>query len=303
MEHERGPSPTWEPPQPPGHLGSIQAIGTVAAPLLAAVVFTMIALVLPSTGSTDSFSRWPEASLALLALAGFLLISTVQASAWTRRYECTPDDLRAWWPEHFNADGTPDTWVTRVQADQLRNAEMWAERARMFYHAGILCLLAGLAVLVIPPGEVPGARWVLLGVTTSSVAGELYWILYAEFTDPARRRLAVANAVVIAAFLFSLLANVLHGTDEMTTDVAGTFTICALAASVVGSTAALGVSDRSTTAGLLLGTLVAATWLFFLVLAPGTTTRWLSVALLAALAAFHGRVMRGLVRTEHAATS
>jgi hypothetical protein len=74
----------WAFPGPPGYLESIQAAGSVAAPLLAGASFTLVALVLQST---TPFGRWQDLTLLLLLVgAGLAQVFAVQSVIWTRRY-------------------------------------------------------------------------------------------------------------------------------------------------------------------------------------------------------------------------
>ena len=71
----------WAFPGPPGYLESIQAAGSVAAPLLAGASFTLVALVLQST---TPFGRWQDLML-LLVGAGLAQVFAAQSVIWTRR--------------------------------------------------------------------------------------------------------------------------------------------------------------------------------------------------------------------------
>src|ERR1700735_3823437 len=92
----------WSSAGPPWYLESIQAAGSVAAPLLAGASFTLVALVLQST---TPFSRWQDLALLLLVAAGLAQVFAVQSVIWTRRYMVTPDELRQWFPGDFTDGG------------------------------------------------------------------------------------------------------------------------------------------------------------------------------------------------------
>src|ERR1700733_12727628 len=99
----------WAFPGPLGYLESIQAAGSVAAPLLAGASFTLVALVLQST---TPFGRWQNLALLLLVGAGLAQVFAVQSVVWTRRYMVTPDDLRQWYPDQFSDPGErPAQWL------------------------------------------------------------------------------------------------------------------------------------------------------------------------------------------------
>ena len=313
MTNERRPDlPTWEPPQPPGYLESMDAIGSVAAPLLAGVAFTMIAVLLPDANRSPGgdgpagFARWPDATLASLAVAGFLLVSTVQATAWVRRYQCTPDQLKMWWPERHDCRNRPDAWLRRVQADQLNKAVAWAERARVLFHAGILFLLASIAMSAVPHGSASAGRWALLVVTWGAVGGEVYWILYAEFTDPARRRLAVADVVVVIAAPVAVLLGVLTSMGELSPPTATSITTAALLSVTAGAALAAPIAARIAEARwetYLRTTLVATVGLGVAFAVGGDAGRWISAGVLVILGWIHLNSLARMVRLERQATT
>lgn len=213
---------TWRPPQPAGYLDSIQTVGGIAAPLLAGASFTLAVLALqtPAPPAT-AFSRWPDAALACFVLAGFAQIGTVQATAWTRRYMCTPDDLTQWYPGQI-VDGQPTTWLRGFQESHLRQAMRWAQAARLFFHTGVLGLLFGLTAVCVPPAKIGAGRWVVLTVCAAAVIGEFAWLIRAVFLSTALRRrawrqglalLAVAGSVGSSGlrFLSAIMAVLLLG--------------------------------------------------------------------------------------------
>ncbi|MBE1535587.1 hypothetical protein [Actinomadura algeriensis] len=197
---------SWRPPVPLGYLESIQAVGGFAAPLLAGGSFTMAVLALQSSVPGPSVvSRWPNAALALFITAGLLQIATVQATAWTRRYTCTPEDLLQWFPGD-QIDGAPDRFLTNMQASHLRQAYRWAGAARGLFHAGVVALVCGLLVTCVPHGQVTGPRWAVIVVCAAGVVGELLWLVRAVFLDRGLRREAwpaLGVPVLIAAVVIA----------------------------------------------------------------------------------------------------
>jgi len=167
----------WTVIEPLGYLDSIQAVGAFPAPILAGASFTFAALILQSA---RPFARWPDLALLGFIAAGLALIYTVQAIVWTRRYTITPDDLARWYPADF-ANERPTEWLRNRQDSHARQARTWAGRSRAGYHAGILLLLAGVAIAVIPPGHIQAERWAVISVALAGVAGEAGWIAYAAF--------------------------------------------------------------------------------------------------------------------------
>jgi len=109
----------WAFPGPPGYLESIQASGSVAAPLLAGASFTLVALVLQST---TPFGRWQDLML-LLVGAGLAQVFAAQSVIWTRWYMVTPDELKQWFPEDFTDHGErPTQWLLNVQGYNDRDS-------------------------------------------------------------------------------------------------------------------------------------------------------------------------------------
>jgi hypothetical protein len=223
----RGPLPrnTWEAPIPLGYPGSVQALGGLAAPLLAGASFTMTALLLPaitvdSPGSTP-FARWGEIGLTLFVAAGLALVGSVQAAVWARYYDTTPDELAQWYPGEF-PDDRPTGWVRALQNDHMRRSLRWASATRGFYHAGITLLLAGVAVVAVPPapaGEISAQRWLLIVTSTAGAFGEMCWIVIGIILHPLRRRVALAHLGALAAAVFALVTGV--GSGGVTGDDAG----------------------------------------------------------------------------------
>ncbi|MEV5480068.1 MULTISPECIES: hypothetical protein [Streptomyces] len=203
---------SWRPPVPMGYLESIQAVGGVAAPLLAGGSFTLAVLALQSSvPGPAAVSRWPDASLALFVAAGLLQIATVQATAWTRRYMCTPADLLQWFPGQ-QTEGAPTQFLLGMQRSHLQQAQRWANAARGFYHAGIVALLTGLLVACVPRGHLTGARWTVLAVCAAGVAGEFGWLFRALFLDRGIRRQAASDAAVLLAIAVAATApGIWHG--------------------------------------------------------------------------------------------
>ncbi|MGV9901966.1 hypothetical protein ACWDU8_05595 [Streptomyces sp. NPDC003388] len=203
---------SWRPPVPMGYLESVQTVGGVAAPLLAGGSFTLAVLALQSSvPGPAAVSRWPDASLALFIAAGLLQIATVQATAWARRYMCTPGDLVQWFPGE-QTDGVPSRFLLGMQHSHLRQAHRWANAARGFYHAGIITLLAGLLVASVPRGHLTGGRWTVLSVCATGVAGEFAWLFRALFLDRgARREAGLQLAVLLSIALAAAVPSIWHG--------------------------------------------------------------------------------------------
>jgi hypothetical protein len=187
----------WTRPRPIGYQDSIQAAGSVAAPLLAGASFTLVALVLQST---TTFSRWQNLALFFFVAAGLAQIFAVQSIIWTRRYMVTPDELRQWFPDDFTDDGhSPTQWLLNIQAYSDQNARKWARRTRGWINTGISLLLAGIAVGVVPPGDIGPTRWAVVTVAWAGVAVEVAWVIGTLVDEQARRDMMLRSAAIIAS--------------------------------------------------------------------------------------------------------
>jgi hypothetical protein len=181
----------WDWDKPLGYLDSIQAVGAFAAPILAGASFTLAALMLQASSSV---ARWPDIALLCLVGAGLAMIYAVQAIIWTRRYAITPDDLLKWLPEDW-VDGRPTPWLKNLQRSHSHRARVWAGRSRAGYHLGILLLLAGVAVSLVPPGHITPARWLVIGTGCGGVLAEASWIFVATLGGHGSIRYLILRSV------------------------------------------------------------------------------------------------------------
>ncbi|SNQ51845.1 membrane hypothetical protein [Frankia canadensis] len=194
----------WSPPAPVGYLDSVQALGGLAAPLLAGASFTLAALLLPATaggaGVTPGAApgsrlcRWPDITLFCFIGSGLAQVATVQATVWCRRLTATPAEFMTWYPDEVH-DGRPSRWLRNVQASHQRQALRWADRARLWYHAGILLLLAGLVAVSVPPWRIGAERGAVVALTVLGLLGELAWLVVATFRSRTRRRQGLIHGV------------------------------------------------------------------------------------------------------------
>jgi len=148
-------------------------MGTIAAPLLAG--FSLAAFVQVFALSANDV-RYRDVAALLLLLAAVLLVLAVQATFWARQYQVTPDQLKEWWPDATEQDRLE--MLKTEQAEHAASFNTWGRRARIAYNFGLLCLLAGLTVLAIPPASAnPPARWAAVGVGAIAFALELSWVV------------------------------------------------------------------------------------------------------------------------------
>jgi hypothetical protein len=168
--------PYWEIPDPYGQQDALNSMGTIAAPLLAG--FSLAAMVQTLTVTADE-ARWRDAAFLLFMLAAVLFVTAVQAMFWARGYQTTPSEIMAWWPD------APDSKqrLELLRKEQRRLAagfRMWSDRARVIYGAALLCLLAALTVLAVPPQSdraVPFMRWLAVAVGATAFIAEAVWIV------------------------------------------------------------------------------------------------------------------------------
>ncbi|MEU6984104.1 hypothetical protein ABZ946_11825 [Streptomyces sp. NPDC046324] len=108
---------------------------------------------------------------------------------WARQHLITPKDLKEWWPDW-------EKQYHRVTfSNRLRKASetygRWSDIARVAYGIGILCLLSGLTVLMVPAEGVPTSawRWAAVIVGVLATLGELIWVGVSFVPERVRRKL------------------------------------------------------------------------------------------------------------------
>ena len=174
--------------KPYGQAEAVNAMSTVAAPLLAGFAITASTLIL----QIDERLRFPTTTLTLLAAACVLLIFCVQFGYWARYW---------WWGSYQAAleawpDAAKDYRREAVAGELLvyrSRYDTWSGRARRAYTAGVILLLSAFAVLVgagvegTVPQEVPGGGWRVAPavVFVAGVLLELSWVLSSHLTKRA----------------------------------------------------------------------------------------------------------------------
>lgn len=171
----------WVTPSLYGEAEALNSMGTIAAPLLAG--FSLAAMVQTLTVA-KSQARWPDAALLLFLLAAVLFVATVQAMFWARGYQASPQQIKEWWPD---ADDTERMeLLRREQKLHAAGFRMWSNRARVTYSAALLCLLAALTLIAVPPEshDQPSVlRWLAVAVGAAAFIAEALWII-GSFTSP-----------------------------------------------------------------------------------------------------------------------
>jgi hypothetical protein len=156
----------WDAPFPYGFPAAVESSGSGAAPFLAGFTFALIGLILPDTGHF----RHPGSALVLLSASAIAFIATVQCAFWARQYAVTPEDVTTWRPQYPRA-----RQVALQRLHQLA-FRIWARRANRSYRAGIMLLLAGVGLALVPPGSISAARGAAIGVIGIGFVGELLWM-------------------------------------------------------------------------------------------------------------------------------
>jgi hypothetical protein len=156
----------WAAPWPYGDFAAAESAGGVASPLLAGFCFTLIGLIVPEGKGI----RWPGFALVLLVAGGLFFIAAVQCGAWARQWTVTPQELDEWGP------GEP---LGRKEAEQRAHFvgfSMWSRRLRLADRGGIVALLAGVMVMLVPPGHITGMRWLAIVTAACGLVLESLWI-------------------------------------------------------------------------------------------------------------------------------
>jgi hypothetical protein len=170
-------APVWQVPLPLGQQQALQSMGTVAAPVLAGFSLSLIAL----TISVEDSIRWPSLALLLLVCATVAMLISVQTTFWARRYAVTPADMIAWWPD-YGDDPMRRELLRREQSNSSAAEQRWSKRASAFYNGGLLVLLVGIGVMLIPPGTlcaINGFRVAAVVIVMLAALGEAAWIVAA----------------------------------------------------------------------------------------------------------------------------
>jgi hypothetical protein len=171
--------PKWRKPAPLGYGSAIDSLGSVAAPLLAG--FSLASVIIVSDDSVNF--RWPGAVVLALAIAAVALIGSVQCAYYARQYLWSGAEVSDWWPE-MKADTGLETLLRREQAEAFYRWGGWIRWARTTYDFGIMALLAGLGLGLVPlhdSGFQSSLRWAAVSVAFVACVGEAAWIVIASW--------------------------------------------------------------------------------------------------------------------------
>ena len=87
------PGLTFDVPDHYGDAGALDALSSVAAPLLAGGTLALVGVIVQQ----PSALRWPGLALLLLLVAAILLVMAVQCGVWARHHATRPDEIAVWW--------------------------------------------------------------------------------------------------------------------------------------------------------------------------------------------------------------
>lgn len=181
QDTEQGVSLPWGaiPPQPHGIGPAYQAVGEVAAPLLAGFSVALIGVV----GQSPTSFWLPGLSMLLLTLAVGVLLLSVQAGFHARSRYWTRDDIKQWFVDLSPAS---DAVFAQMNNEQFSGDPVtgrlgwkwWIDLTRRGYNSGISILGIALATILAPPETDnfdDALRWVAAGVAVALTALELVW--------------------------------------------------------------------------------------------------------------------------------
>ncbi len=165
--------PRWRRPSPLGYGPAIDAMGNVAAPLLAGFSVATLGIVLTAEQSL----RWPGAVLICLTAAAAFFVMCLQCGFHARQHLYSPADAAAWW-EKSDLEARRDD----IQAEQEHDYQIWLiwmNRTRRLYNFGIYALWVGIGIALVPPSRESMAeascRWAAVGVAVAALLAELLW--------------------------------------------------------------------------------------------------------------------------------
>jgi hypothetical protein len=129
----------------------IDSLGTVTLPLLAGFSITSVVVVSDDAGNF----RWPGLTILVLTFAALVLLGAVQSAYHARLYVSKDDTGRD-------------------------KARFWVWWTRTLYDIGLLALLAGLGLVVVPlhyVGREAGFRWAAAALALCACVIEFIWKL------------------------------------------------------------------------------------------------------------------------------
>lgn len=179
----------WRFPQRFGYGEAVQAAGTVVAPLLAGFTIALIGLVVDAS---NNGVRYRDFALLVLMGAAASLVVAIQCAYSARQFMVTPDQIAVWWPgldvAGARADDSQLQGLRQQQHAHRALHRRWAGRFRNAYHLGVVLVLVGLAIVLIPPDSISPARGLAIAVAVLAAVGEATWVLATIRADRRRPR-------------------------------------------------------------------------------------------------------------------
>ena len=141
-----------------GYAEALQSAGMTVAPLLAGFTITLLGLLV---NTSSGGIRYRNLALVIFAGAIASLLAAIQCAYEAREFAATPAQIESWWPgiEDAADAGEVDMWW-ELRAEQRAHQSLynlWAKRFRVVYHLGVVLLLVGLVVVLIPPNRASDA--------------------------------------------------------------------------------------------------------------------------------------------------
>jgi hypothetical protein len=99
-----------------------------------------------------------------------LFVASVQCAFWAKEYAISPSDLDTWYGDMSKRDK-----IAYQRAHQL-NFRRWVARMNKSYRLGILALLSGMTVALVPTGALGWMRGAAMGIIIVGFLTELLWI-------------------------------------------------------------------------------------------------------------------------------
>ena len=129
----------------------VHAVGDVTIPLFAGFSVTSVIVVSDDAGNF----RWPGPTILVLAIASVSLVAAVQCAYHARMYSAQPE------------------------ASPADKEKPWSIGTRIFYHCGIVMLLAGLGLALAPlsdKGIAHYLRWIATCIASLAALGQVVFI-------------------------------------------------------------------------------------------------------------------------------
>jgi hypothetical protein len=186
-------------PGPLGYSAALESVGTSAAPLLAGFAFTLIGLIVTRSQAVA------ESNLALLLLvaAALLLINAVQFAFQARRHYIPPGDYLSL-VQIAERDGLSEDDIRKSYERSLDQHVQWLGYARLAYNAGILLLLVGVTVVLIPPGRLADVAPLRLAAAALVLLGAVVEGLFT--LRPTVREVLPSRLATVAVVVATLMA-------------------------------------------------------------------------------------------------